>query len=92
MKSPKNDIKEDFKIKIIQSGKIKSFSLTESNLNKKFREVYTPLIKELKLSKKDIFFTNDEGRALNNMDLNLPLNKIIEKFGKKINLYYDKIM
>jgi hypothetical protein len=44
------------------------------------------------LSKKDIFFTNDEGRALNNMDLNLPLNKIIEKFGKKINLYYEKIM
>ncbi|TFG15162.1 MAG: hypothetical protein EU535_01985 [Promethearchaeota archaeon] len=92
MKNLSNDNSADFKIKIIQSGNIKSFSLTESNLNTQFRELYAPLIKELKLSKKDIFFTNDQGKALNNIDLNLPLFKIIEKFGNKINLYYEKIM
>ena len=92
MKNLKNNTLEDFKIKIIQSGNVKSISLNESNLNTQFRELYTPLIKELKLSKKDIFFTNDQGKALTDMDLNLPLIKIIEKFGYKINLYYEKIM
>ena len=92
MKNLTNDNLADFKIKIIQSGNVKPFSLTERNLNTQFRELYAPLIKELKLSKKDIFFTNDQGKALTNMDLNLPLIKIIEKFGNKINLYYEKIM
>ena len=83
---------EDFKIRIIQSGKTKSYSLTEENLNRKFLEIYNPLIKKLKLKQGDIYLTNEEGRALHNIDLNLSLKKIIEKFGKKINLYYEKIM
>ncbi len=92
MNNLNNNNKEDFKIKIIQSGNIKSFSLSEENLNRKFLEIYSPLIKELRLNKRDIFLTNEEGRALHNIDLNLSLRKIIEKFGKKINLYYEKVM
>jgi hypothetical protein len=83
---------EFFVLKIIQSGEIKSFSLSEENLNKTFKELYLPIIKELKLKKKDIFLSNDAGKALTSLDLNLSLKEILEKFGNKINLYYEKIM
>lgn len=83
---------EFFVLKIIQSGEIKLFSLSEENLNKKFKEFFFPIIKELKLKKNDIFLSNDAGKAFSNIDLNLTLKKIIEKFGNKINLYYEKIM
>ena len=86
----KND--ESLIIKIIQSGEIKSFSVTEENLNKKFKEIYLQIIKGLKLKRKDIFLSNDAGRALSSLDLNLTLKEILEKFGNKINLYYEKVM
>ncbi len=86
----KND--EFFIIKIIQSGEIKSFSLTNENLSKKFKDLYFPVIKGLKIKKKDVFLSNDAGRALDSIDLNLSLKEIIEKFGNKLNLYYEKIM
>lgn len=86
----KND--QFFIIKIIQSGEIKSFSLTKENLNRPFKEIFLPLIKELKLKLKDIFLSTDAGKTLINKDLNLSLNEILKKFGTKINLYYEKIM
>lgn len=92
MNSQESNNLEDFEIKIIQGGKIKSYSLNEENLSKKFKEICNPLMKELKLSNKDILFTTIEGKALNNSDLSLPLTKLINKYGKRINLYSDKIM
>ena len=86
----KND--DLFIIKIIQSGEIKSFFLTKENLNRPFKEIYLPIIKELKLKLKDTFLSNDAGKTLINKDLNLSLNEILKKFGTKINLYYEKIM
>jgi len=86
----KND--QFFIIKIIQSGEIKSFSLTKENLNRPFKEIYFPIIKGLKLKKYDIFLSNDAGRALNANDLDLSLKEVLNKFGTKINLYYEKIM
>lgn len=83
---------EFFILKIIQSGEIKSFSLTKDNLSKIFNEIYLPIIKELKLKKKDVFLSNDAGKALSNLDLNRSLKEILEKFGNKINLYYEQIM
>ena len=83
---------EFFILKIIQSGEIKSFSLNEVNLSKKFRDIYLPIIKELKLKKKHVFLSNDAGKALSNLDLNRSLKEILEKFGNKINLYYEQIM
>ena len=83
---------EFFILKIIQSGEIKSFSISDENLSKKFKDIYFPIIKELKLKKEDTFLTNDAGRALSSPDLNLSLKEIREKFGSKLNLYYEKIM
>ena len=86
----KND--DIFIIKIIQSGELKTIPLTEENLNRPFKEIFLPLIKELKLKLKDLFLSNDAGKTLINKDLNLSLNEILKKFGTKINLYYEKIM
>ncbi len=79
-------------IKIIQSGEIKKIPLNDVNLSKIFKEFYISIIKDLKLSKKDVFLSIDSGITLTNSDLNLTVEKIIKRFGNKINLYYEKIM
>ncbi|MFX1446165.1 MAG: hypothetical protein ACFFHV_22400 [Promethearchaeota archaeon] len=83
---------EVFTIKIIQSGELKTIPLIDENLKTPFKEIYFPIIKELKLKHKDVFLCNDAGKALTNADLDFSLSKIHKKYGNKINLYYEKIM
>ncbi|MHA1293200.1 MAG: hypothetical protein ACTSQJ_11070 [Promethearchaeota archaeon] len=78
-------------IKIIQSGEIEKIPLNQVHLDMKFNLLYLPLLKSLKISKENIILSNKEGVALTNKDLNLPVKKIVEKFGNIINLYYEKI-
>jgi hypothetical protein len=87
----KND-QDLLEIKIIQSGKVKTYSLSDEDRVKKFKDIYNFLLKELDLKKKDVLITNDHGKAVSSNDLNLPLSEMICKFGKKLNLYSEKIM
>ena len=81
-----------FLIKIVQSGEIERISLIDQNLNKKFKEIYYSLLKQLRFKEKDILLSSDEGKALSDLDLKLSLKEIIEKFGPSLNLYNEKIM
>ena len=77
--------------KIIQSGEIIKISLNQTNLRKKFQEIYHSLLKELKLKHKDAFLSNDEGKMIGIPDLGLSLEGIINKFGRKLRLYCEKV-
>ncbi len=78
-------------LKIIQSGEIIKIVLTETNLKKKFKEFYVPILKRLKLKEKNVFINNKEGKMLGNSDLELPLKVISEKFGYRLKLYSEKV-
>jgi len=78
-------------LKIIQSGEIIKIVLTETNLKKKFKEFYVPILKRLKLKEKNVFISNKEGKMLGNSDLELPLKVISEKFGYRLKLYSEKV-
>ncbi len=77
--------------KIIQSGEIIKISLNQTNLRKKFQEIYLSLLRELKLKHKDAFLSNDEGKMIGIPDLGLSLEGIINKFGRKLRLYCEKV-
>lgn len=77
--------------KIIQSGEIIKISLSQTNLRKKFHEIYLSLLKELKLKQKDTFLSNNEGKMIGIPDLGLSLEGIINKFGRKLRLYCEKV-
>ncbi len=78
-------------LKIIQSGEIIKIVLTETNLKKKFKEFYVPILKRLKLKEKNEFISNKESKMLGNSDLELPLKVISEKFGYRLKLYSEKV-
>ncbi len=78
-------------LKIIQSGEIIKIVLTETNLKKKFKEFYVPILKRLKLKEKNVFISNKEGKMLGNSDLELHLKVISEKFGYRLKLYSEKV-
>ena len=78
-------------LKIIQSGEIIKIVLTETNLKKKFKEFYVPILKRLKLKEKNVFISNKEGKMLGNSDLELPLKVISEKFGYRLKLYSETV-
>ena len=77
--------------KIIQSGEIIKISLNQTNLRKKFQEIYLSLLKKLKLKHKDAFLSNDEGKMIGIPDWDLSLEGIINKFGRKLRLYCEKV-
>ena len=77
--------------KAIQSGEIKNILLNEVNLRRKFNEIYFSILKELKLKPKDTYLSNEEGRMLANLDLNLSLEEVVKKFGYILKIYYEKI-
>ena len=77
--------------KIIQSGEIKNLSLNEANLRRKFNKIYFSILKELKLNPKDTYLSNEEGKMIGNLDLNLSLEDMVKKFGYKLKIYYEKI-
>ena len=91
MKSSDNQGSEFLSIKIIQSGDIIKVALTTANLRKRFSEIYSSLLKELKFKQKDIYLSTEDGKMISNSDLNLSLEDIIKKFSVKLKLYYEKV-
>jgi hypothetical protein len=79
-------------IKIAQTGDILRISLNEKNLGKKFDEIYTSILKELKLKRKLVYLCSNDGKMVGNFNLNIPLEEIIKKFGLKLILYYEKVL
>ena len=77
--------------KIIQSGEIKNLLLNEANLRRKFNGIYFSILKELKLNPRDTYLSNEEGRMIGNLDLNLSLEEVVKKFGYNLKIYYEKI-
>ncbi len=87
-----NDHTNEFiSFKIIQSGEIIKVSLSRSNLGKKFDEIYGLLLKKLKLKQKNTYLSNENGKMVGDLDLELSLQEIIKKFGNKLKVYYEKI-
>ena len=91
-----NDLnnKEDEKFlsfKAIQSGEIKKILLNEVNLRRKFNEIYFSILKEFKLNPRDTYLSNEEGRMIGTLDLNLSLEEVVKKFGSILKIYYEKI-
>ncbi len=79
-------------IKIAQTGDILRISLNEKNLRKKFDEIFTSILKELKLKRKIAYLCSEDGKMVGNFNLNLPLEEILKKFGLKLILYYEKVL
>jgi hypothetical protein len=96
MLSNLNDIENKdvkfFRIRVIQSGEIININLDNTNLRTIFSEIYFPLLKKLRLKKEDAYLSNDQGKMVRDFDLKLSLEKIIERFGNRLNLYYEKVM
>ncbi len=79
-------------IKIVQTGKINSVPLNDLNLEKKFKEIYEPLLKNLNMKRTGSFLSDECGRMLGPFELNLTVKEIVEKYGTQLNLYYEKVM
>jgi hypothetical protein len=92
MKDSEQKNNEFLNIKIAQTGDILRFALNEVNLKKKFHEIYSSLLKELKLKKKDAYLSSEDGKMVSEIDLNLTLKEIIKKFDLKLKLYYEKVL
>ncbi|MFX1309683.1 MAG: hypothetical protein ACFE8C_08305 [Promethearchaeota archaeon] len=92
MNDKKNNLDNFLSVKIIQSGDIIKVSLSSTNLKKKFNEIYGSLLRELKFKQKDTYLSNKEGKMIGDFDLELSLEEIIKKFGKRLKLYYEKII
>jgi len=82
---------EFLSLKIVQSGEIKKIPLTTENKKKKFKNVYLPILKELKLKHKDVFLSNEEGKMVGPFDYSLKLGEIINKFGNELKLYSERV-
>ena len=78
--------------KIVQSGESIKIPLTEKNLFSEFKEIYFSLLKELKLKQKDVYISNEEGKMVGDLELTLPLDDVIKKFGTKLKIYYEKVL
>jgi hypothetical protein len=78
--------------KIVQSGDSIKIPLTEKNLASAFKEIYFTLLKDLKLKKKDIYISNEDGKMIGALELDLSLEAIINKFGTKLKIYYEKVI
>ena len=92
MDNSKNKYINSLSIRIIQSGDIIRISLSKENLKKKFYDIYSSLLKELKLKQKDSYLSNEEGKMIEEFDLKLSTEDIIQKFSTKLKLYYEKIL
>lgn len=92
MDSSNNTLSKFLSIKIIQSGDVIKISLSIANLRKNFYDIYSSLLNELKLKQKDTYLSNENGNMISDLDLNLSLEDIIKKFGKRLKLYYEKII
>ncbi|MFX1379490.1 MAG: hypothetical protein ACFFA4_10390 [Promethearchaeota archaeon] len=92
MSNPKHQEKQFLFFKIVQSGERIKIPLTKENLTSEMKEIYLILLKDLKLKQKDVYISNEEGKMIGDFDLKLSLEDIINKFGNKLKLYYEKII
>lgn len=92
MDNTQNKLNEFLSVEIVQSGDVLKVSLSPTNLKKSFNVIYVSLLKELKLKQKDTYLSNDSGKMVGEIDLKLSLGDIIKNFGKKLKLYYEKII
>lgn len=79
-------------ILIVQSGDIIRIKTSTENLRKKFYDIYSSLLKDLKLKQKDAYLSNEEGKMIGDFDLNKLLEEIIQEFGSRLKLYYEKVI
>ena len=79
-------------ILIVQSGDIIRIKTSTENLRKQFYDIYSSILKDLKLKRKDAYLSNEEGKMIGDFDLNKPLKEIIQKFGSRLKLYYEKVI
>lgn len=91
MSDLKNQGNEFLSIKISQGGEIKKIPLTPETLRKKFKNLYIPILKELKLKHKYVFLSNENGKMIGPFDFNLNLGEIVNKFGKILKLYSERV-
>lgn len=91
MEFSKRDNNKFLTIRIIQSGDKLRVALTKINLRKKFNEIYAPLLKELKLKRNYTYLSSEDGKMVSNLDLNLSLDDLVEKFGLNLKLYYERV-
>ena len=79
-------------IKIVQSGELNKFVLSEKMLNRKLKDLLFPILKELKLKEKDVFLSIESGKMISSYYFNLTIKEIVEVYGTRLNLYSEKIM
>ena len=91
MSDLKNQGNEFLSLKIVQSGEIKKIPLTPENVKKKFKNIYLPILKELKLKHKDVYLSNEEGKMVGPFDFSLKLSEIINRFGNELKLYSERV-
>ncbi|UCC19078.1 MAG: hypothetical protein JSV62_13380, partial [Promethearchaeota archaeon] len=84
--------KHNLFFKIVQSGETIEIPLTKNNLLRVFNEIYIKLLKELRLKPQDTYLSNEDGKMIGDLDLNLSLKEILKKFGNRLKLYYEKII
>ena len=82
---------EFLSLKIVQSGEFKKIPLFPENMKKKFKNVYLPILKELKLKHKDVYLSNEEGKMIGLFDYSLNLGEIINRFGNELKLYSERV-
>ena len=82
---------EFLSLKIVQSGEFKKIPLSPENMKKKFKNVYLPILKELKLKHKDVYLSNEEGKMIGPFDYSLNLGEIINRFGNELKLYSERV-
>ncbi len=92
MDNPNDKDINSLSILIVQSGDIIRIKTSKENLRKEFYDLYSSMLKDLKLKQKDVYLSNEEGKMIGDLDLNSPLKEIIQKFGTKLKLYYEKII
>ena len=85
------DVQDFLEIKVVQGGERKKFELTEKMLNITLKDIFYPLLKDLKLKEKDVFLSIESGKMLAKHHLNLSLREIVEQFGTTLFLYSEKI-
>ncbi len=92
MENSNNDYTKFLSIKIIQSGDIIRIKTSKQNMRKEFYDIYSSILRDLRLKQKDVYLSNEEGKMIGDFDYSKPLEEIIQKFGLKLKLYYEKVL
>ncbi|MFX0005973.1 MAG: hypothetical protein ACFFAV_04500 [Candidatus Hermodarchaeota archaeon] len=83
---------EYLSILIVQSGDIIRIKTSTENLRKEFYDIYSSMLRDLKLKQKYAYLSNEEGKMIGDFDLNKSLEEILQEFGSRLKLYYEKVI